>query len=295
MQYDIAATRDLVWVLQSPPMFRHKTAVPDDWGRLEIERNRGLLSRLDTPGSRLQKAVARRSTNRLGEYFEILLRTWLEEIGPARLLGSNVQVQGSAGTVGEFDLLFARDRAVHHWELAVKYYLGYPGKSGPLWIGPNPDDVLHVKWKKLRRQQLALSRDARSEYVLRRLGVRPPIRPRAFVKGYLFDALDPRWRTHDHPHVHPDALRGFWVHHGQLAAFSPPVSDDVRWIRLGRLAWLADPVVDDGTRLDSLEALSQQFRDEPLHVAGVAPRDDGTWETVTRGFLVPDGWPGKLE
>ena len=284
--YETAAIRDLVWALQSPPMFLHRTAVRPDWGKLEVERNRGLLSRLDQPNSSLQRAVSRRSTNRLGEYFEILLRTWTDEIPPARLLGAGVQVNGSGGTVGEFDLLFARDGAVHHWELAVKYYLGYPGESGPVWYGPDPRDVLGEKWKKMRRQQLRLSQDPLGRQALRRLGIRDHVQPRAFVKGYLFEALNPNFRTHDHPHANPDASRGFWVHRVDLAEHRPRVPAGTRWLRLGRLRWMAPVVVSDDEQLFELDELVAQFPDEALFVAGV---HEG--EELARGFIVDDCWP----
>lgn len=271
-------------------MFVHKTAVPSDWGRAEIERNQGLLARLDQKGSRLQNAVSRRSTNRLGEYFEILIRTWLDEIPPAKLLGSNVQVHGPDGTVGEFDLLFTRDGFTHHWELAVKYYLGVPGRSGPEWVGPNSADVLQAKWKKMRRQQLALSEDPLARRVLRKLGAGGKLQRRAFVKGYLFDALNPKFAAHDHPHANPDALRGFWVHRGDLSSHTPDVPANTGWMRLGRLQWMSDQIVDDAAQLRSLEELLAQHPDDALFVAGFHEGADG-WEPVARGFVVDDAWP----
>ena len=270
-------------------MFVHKTAVRPGWGVAEIERNRGLLARLDQPNSVLQKAVARRSTNRLGEYFEILVRTWLSEIPPVRLLGSNVQVNGPEGTVGEFDLVFTRDGVTHHWELAVKYYLGVPERSGPQWIGPDPTDILQVKWKKMRRQQLALSKHPLGRRALRRLGAGPHVQPRAFVKGYLFDALNPRFAAHDHPHVNPDALRGFWVHRRDLESHAPAVPPDTRWMRLGRLRWMSDVVVEDEP-LFSLPELVERHPDDALFVAGFRNATSG-WEPVVRGFIVDDAWP----
>lgn len=289
------AIRDLRWALTSPPLLDHRLAVGPEWGALEVARNQGLFGRLQAPKSPLFKALRRRSTGHLGEYFETLVRVWIDEVPPARLVGSNVQVHGPGGTVGEFDLLFERDDALHHWELAVKFYLGYPGDHGqPAWIGPNPADVWLEKWRRMRKHQLRLSRIKEGRRRLRRMGVRKQAVSRAFVKGWLFDPLDEAFSAADHPDTNPDAARGWWVHRGALPdyAMSLAATTASRWTRLGHDRWMSPAVHTDERGLSaSLEASIHRTHPDRAHlIAGLREEDDG-WVEVTRGFVVPDGWP----
>jgi hypothetical protein len=289
------AISDLRWALESPPLLQHHLAVDSEWGRLDLARNQGVFGKLSAPRSALHTAVRRRSSNRLGEYFETLIRVWIEEVPPATLLGANVQVHGKGGTVGEFDLLFERDDDVHHWELAVKFYLGYPGEHGqPAWIGPNPEDVWLEKWRRMRKHQLRLSRMKEGRRLLRRMGVRKQAHARALVKGWLFDPLDERYAVEDHPDTHPRAARGWWVHHGSLADFSPEIENKgaERWLRLRHDRWMSPISSAPADRLFASpgQLLSGAHPQRAHLVAGLAESADG-WREVTRGFVVPDGWP----
>lgn len=292
--YGTQAVRDLAWALTSPSMMDHELAVGARFGELEFARNQGLLSRLDARDSELARAVQARQSNRLGEYFEILMTTWLDQVPPATLIAHNQQVHSGRHTIGEFDLLFRRDRAVHHWELAIKFYLGHPDRFGEAkWSGPNPKDRLDKKWQKMLRRQLTLADKRPARQVLRKLGVDEAVEARAFIKGYFFDALDEELRVADHHDANPRALRGWWVHRGQLADFASALdpAGDLKWMTLPRLRWMSPARPTDRDRLRNFEILAATL---PGHrhflVAGLEQTDDGLRE-VTRGFVVPDGWP----
>jgi uncharacterized protein len=287
--------RDLAWALSSPSMMRHPLAIDDDWGPHELASHPGLLARLDRPGSPLDKAVSAATSGRLGEYFEVVMRTWLEEVPPAKLIASNLQIPAKGGTLGEFDLLFRRDSVVWHWELAIKYYLGYREPAGaPMWYGPNPIDRLDIKWDKLLRRQLELSTKPAAREVLNRLGVDVRnIKPRAFIRGYLFDPLDPTFAAENHPDTSPDALRGWWCHRQALDAMRPAIEPDeaLSWLVVPRLRWMSPVEVSDSDQLVRFEDLDSALpRHRPLMLAGLSMRS-GELTERTRGFIVPPRWP----
>lgn len=295
--YHTQAARDLAWALASPSMLDHELAVGGRWGELELARNQGLMSRLDARDSELAKAIRNRQSGRLGEYFEILLMTWLDQIPPATLIASNQQVYRGSHTIGEFDLVFQRDRVVHHWELAIKFYLGHPGRNGePLWLGPNPKDRLDKKWKKMLRHQLRLAERADGKKTLAKLGVDEPVEPGAFVKGYLFEPLDERFAVEHHADANPDGLRGWWVHRGDLADCEATLdpSGERQWMTLSRLRWMSPARVSDRDKPMSFSMLHGTLPpNRSFLVAGLEETDEG-WREVTRGFVVPGGWPRRV-
>lgn len=289
--YNEQATRDLVWALTSPSLIAHELSVADDWGRLDVARHQGLLGRLDDPTSSLGLATRRMRGNRLGDYFELLIISWMKELPEVHVIGSNIQVHGGQGTIGEFDLLFERDRTFWHWELAIKYYLAFADSTGEtFWYGPNPKDRLDLKWSKMRDRQLQLGKRRRALSTLRKYNVRYSPEPRAFVKGYLFEPLS-EMEVDEHPDASPACLRGWWVHRRFASVHRAQLETDGRldWVELPRLEWMS-PALDDGAASTyDFENLLGSLR--PSRSALVAGLDPETGLEVTRGFIVPDDWP----
>jgi hypothetical protein len=295
--YDTQAVRDLVWALSSPSLMDHQLAIGERWGSLEVSRNSGLLSRLDSRSSDLARSIKNRQSARLGEYFEILVTTWLDQIPPATLLASNRQVFRGSHTVGEFDLVFERDRAVHHWELAIKFYLGHPGRNDePLWFGPNPKDRLDKKWRKMLSHQLRLAQIPAGKASLAQLGIDADVEPSAFIKGYLFDALDDQFAVATPEDASPHALHGWWVHRPELAAYADTLdpADDRKWMTLSRLRWMSPARISGRDKAMSFGKLAATLptNNRAFLVAGLEETDEG-WREVTRGFVVPEGWPRR--
>jgi hypothetical protein len=277
-------------------MMAHELTVDERWGELELARNQGLMSRLDDRGSELVHALRNRQSGRLGEYFEILLITWLDQIPPATIVASNQQVYRGGHTIGEFDLVFRRDRVVHHWELAIKFYLGHPGPHGEQsWYGPNPRDRLDKKWRKMCRHQLRLADKPAGKETLQKLGVDEPVEPAAFIKGYLFEPLDEAFAVDHHPHTNPHGLRGWWVHRGALVDFEERLdpTGERRWVTLSRLRWMSPACPFDDDTLMSFSMLHGTLPPNRASlVAGLEETEDG-WREVTRGFVVPGRWPRR--
>ena len=273
---------------------RHPRIVAPRWGEKETARYQGLLKKLDRRGSSLARSVRNADSPGMGRYFEVLIRTWIEEVPPARLEAANWQVYAGSRTIGEFDLLFRRNRALWHWELAVKFYLGHPAPDGQFrWFGPDPVDRLDRKWAKMRGQQLRLRTHPAAQGALEVLGVDDDPTPRAFVKGYIFEPLDPSFDIEYPPDINPGAARGWWVYRSQLADSRDRIGVDgpLEWIRLPRRRWMSPAYVTDDDRVMSFEALTSVVPpDRPTLVAGLAETKRGL-EEVTRGFVVPEQWP----
>ena len=293
-KWNTEAGRDLYWALTSPMVMDHRCLVNSEWGQREVARFQGVLARLDQRGSALEQAVRRRRSHRLGEYFEVLIGSWLREVPPAKVLAANWQVFGGKGTIGEYDLLFERDGKVWHWELAIKFYLGYSDGTRERWYGPNPVDRLDQKWAKMRGQQLRLSGHPAGREALKKLHIRRPVEPRGFLKGYLFEALDQEYLAALPEDANPSGLRGFWVHRGRWGAHQQDLDRDgeLRWARLSRLRWMAPVEGEERLGTQSFEGLGAILpEEEAAMVVGLRQGKEG-WEEVYRGFVVPDGWPG---
>ncbi len=262
--------------------------VDDEWTAADVLSHPGLLSRFDKPGSELHKALHRRQGNRLGDYFEVLINTWMDAIPEARVMFQNYQVTGGKGTVGEFDLVFERDRETHHWELAIKYYLGHPGPDGePYWYGPNPVDRLDLKWTKMVDKQLKLSRTKEGLAALKWKGFEPPIRPRAFMKGYLYEPLNPDFAVPHHEDTNADGLRGWWCHADE---FLDAVPEAERWFVAPRLRWMSPICIGDEDALHGPESLPGRAKSHSIHVMAMQ-KVDGVWEEMSRGFIMKSDWP----
>lgn len=273
---------------------RHRCVVNPTWRIRETARYQGLIKKLDRPRSALAKAVRNADVNGLGSYFEVLLRTWIEEVPPAQLTAANWQVYAGEHTIGEFDLLFERDGRSWHWELALKFYLGHPAPDGQFrWYGPDPKDRLDRKWAKMRGHQLRLHTHPAAQGALGMLDIEGDVAPRAFIKGYLFLPLNNGYDVEFPPDVNPDGLRGWWVHRSELASRRKTLDPqgNRQWLLLDSRRWMSPVHIEDGDRLCSFDALTSVVpAHRPTLVAGVSPAGDEHRE-LTRGFVVPDTWP----
>ncbi len=290
--YQTRAVRDLYWALTTPSLFDSPRAVMASEYRPDIDRYQGLFQQLDRRRSSLQQALRRAGSPGPGEYFEILLHQWLKALPPATVHATNWQVYHGGHTLGEFDLIFERDRKLWHWEMALKLYLGHPAKDGQFrWYGPRPQDRLDHKWAHLRGHQLRLHQHPAARDALQSLELDDTPHSRAFIKGYLFEPLAPRFELDYPPDINPAAPRGWWAHQGEISRFRRPLgAANRRWMPLPVHRWLA-PAHRDDEPLQNFDALCAQATHRPLLVAGF---DDGSPIEATRGFIVPDGWPHDL-
>ena len=287
--------RDLYWALRSPMLMDHPRTVDPALRLREPDRYRGLLTKLDKPRSALDETLRRSDINGLGDYFEKLIRLWIDEVPPATPIAANWQVFDAGNTIGEFDLLFRRDATLWHWELAIKFYLGHPAPDGQFrWYGPDPSDRLDRKWAKMRGHQLRLHTHPAARDALSILNIDSSPISRAFIKGYLFLPLFGEFDLDYPPDINADGLRGWWAHHRHISALedSLDVPPDTHWLMLPPKRWMSPAFVTNDDELHTIETLpSTVAYHRPTLLAGLHRDDNGQWRELTRGFIVPDKWP----
>ncbi|MDR9399539.1 DUF1853 family protein [Salibacter sp.] len=96
---------------------------------------------------------------RLGFLYEDLVSHLITQHHSYEIVDRNIQIIENGKTHGEIDFVVLNkttDQLIQ-LESAVKFYLFHP-QSG-MWIGPNANDKLHLKYNKLIEKQLNLYRD----------------------------------------------------------------------------------------------------------------------------------------
>lgn len=98
---------------------------------------------------------------RLGHLVEKIVSELIKSSSNYKVLHENIQVIENKKTIGEIDFILEKIdvKQVFHMELAYKFYLFDPSISlEPInnWIGPNRNDSLIDKLKKLRSKQFPL-------------------------------------------------------------------------------------------------------------------------------------------
>ncbi|MEL0027982.1 MAG: DUF1853 family protein, partial [Perlucidibaca sp.] len=230
----------------------------------------------------------------LGSHFESLLAFWLSwpDNPRYRMLQRNLAVRHDGRTLGEFDFL-VQDLAsgqTQHWEVAVKFFLGVrPGGQGRDWIGPGLRDRLDLKLDRLCQHQLRLARSPAGRRLLDDLGL-PATQPACLVKGRLFypgAGQDADWAPRD---AAPGHLRSWWQDHDSFLARWG--DEGLDWLRLPKAHWmtevsaagLAEPPVSARALVSGLPPAGPRAA---IAVVGLRHGQE-----LTRGFVVPAGWPG---
>jgi len=320
MRLNTPQVRDLAWVIQSPVLLTaagqewqpvgtgEDLIINDAWCEQQFAKHREWLYALDESPQPLLQWLRLRQSPRLGYYFESLVEFWLRHENTNNRLVPHLQIKdepenGRQRTLGEFDFLLVDEtrRQILHWEVAVKFYLRYPQADGSyLWCGPNPRDRLDLKLQRLFQHQLLLSRLPPAIAALQQLGLNLPVWPRLLLKGYLFYRSHTEWRN---AQSHFDGLsarhlRGWWTY---LEPFEiPQAASDSRWLYLPRLQWLA-PATIHGEGKDQLMNLQELHKfclvmlkrhQKPPLVAEMRLMQTDVWEEVSRGFVLPQNWPG---
>jgi len=289
--------RDLAWAILSPPMLS-KTSAPQRHplsasGWVEDPQSLAdFLLALDNSPDALTEWLANPVQRRLGRYYEQLWVFAVEHAPGVEMIAANLPIRIDGHTLGELDMLLRDRDGVHHVELAIKFYLGPQqgdGNDPAQWLGADSQDRLDLKLAHLSQHQLPMSSRPETREALTALGIEN-LSAELWLGGYL---LYP-WPSHAQSPagVHPDHLRGVWVHQRDWPAFVAQCSEG-HWQPVPRQAWLAPARYDEAW---SAAQLRQWFDElEPIAAVQLLVRltqiTDGTWQEAERLFLMPDLWP----
>ncbi len=97
---------------------------------------------------------------RLGKWVEQFVAFQLRQQSNIKIIEENVQIKNNKLTIGELDMLLLKEKQPIHLEIIYKFYLYDPtlesNNTLEKWIGPNRNDSLVYKLKKLKKSQLPL-------------------------------------------------------------------------------------------------------------------------------------------
>lgn len=114
---------------------------------------------------------------RLGKWVEAYVNFQLKQDLNITILEENLQIRDHHKTIGELDLLFLNNTQPIHLEIAYKFYLydTLNTYENPLeyWIGPNRNDSLIYKLKKLKERQLPLLYHSATKTILNNKNLSP--------------------------------------------------------------------------------------------------------------------------
>jgi hypothetical protein len=177
---------------------------------------------------------------RLGKLIEQFVLFELEQDESVQLLKSNVQVFRGQITIGELDCLIKQVEENIHLEIVYKYYLYDPSISTELnrWVGPNRNDSLVLKLKKLKEKQLPLLYKPETEKILNELNIKSSeFKQRVCFKAQLFvpfNSLESSFKF-----VNKDCVKGFYIRFTDLTLFT-----NHSYYVPTKLDWLVEPHSD---------------------------------------------------
>jgi len=280
--------RDLAWSLLSPPLMSEKNPaalwVDNTWCQQSYQDSLQQLLALDKQPEALTKEVKPWPGARLGKYNESLWSYWFRHHLDYELLYENLQLNVDGITVGEFDFIVRdlKTGKICHWEVAVKFYLGYNNTlHQSSWYGLQFNDRLDVKVNRIIDHQCQLSQlPAGREFLASKNIVIDETR--VIVKGRLFYPPESEQGPEG---SHPDHLKCQWK---TLQQFNQDhQKHSLKWIALNKSEWLAPRSPDqDGLSFENLiDDFEQQKKSLPVSVAGLDNEKE-----VFRIFVLPDGW-----
>jgi len=288
--------RELGWNLFSTPVVEALPGIAPPW---PVQEDRGaveILAALDRDPDTLQQHLAALGDKRLGARFEAAWSYFFTHHPRYELLAQNWPVHQRGRTLGALDFLF-RDThlgTVIHAEMAIKFYLYKAGHTGPelaRWIGPNPDDSLHLKLQHLASHQLALSDRSETRQQLTQAALPVPDRKAVLVKGWLFHPLG---QLIDTPApVNADHPRGEWLTQCELPALLADQSHHpfrTQWSFVSRHQWLM-PVRNNRDHATLRRQVSAHLTatGQPAMICRFV--EGGEPMAAQRYFVVPDHWP----
>ena len=250
------------------------------------------LQKLDDDPLEL-RAACDCTTKLQGHYFEALWAFWLSTNKRYRLVDRNVRIQDAARTIGELDFLVEdlHEGVYEHWEVAVKFFLGYGQTTSPAcWYGPNQSDRLRLKVERLLTHQTQLTKTEVARGYLREKEIEIA-RSRVVMKGRLFYPREVEPKAESPRGAGLNHERGWWT---TVEGFDRMFADDQReWLMLSKRDWFAKLGPGEAPQLPQGRArlleLRRSCQRRPTCVAAFV---GGSEEE--RGFVVSDEWLARL-
>lgn len=208
-----------------------------------------------------------------------------------QVLAQNLPVRDGARTLGEFDFVLRLPEPADtvHWECAVKFYLRTPGATRfACYVGPGDTDTLGAKIDKVFDRQLQLGDTQAGQACLRANGI-GAVRPRAFIKGWLFYEIGQAGS--DVQGLSPAHGRGWWLR--GAPGWERALKEHACYVVLPRLDWMAWPwlAASAGLPRDEMAAAVSVAVGAGEAVMVVQLQEaHGAWRECSRGFVVPAGW-----
>lgn len=302
--YHNQLVRDLAWVISSPSLFEslpnqnNFTILSDELFKSEFEQLKNLLDKLDEDCEILQHHIESGNNKLLGKYFESLAEFWFLYSERFQLIDKSGQININGDTKGEFDFILYdnfKNRFLH-LETAGKFYLSSVNSdTWETFIGPNPNDNLHIKMYKLLNEQIYLSKTLSGKNKLVKFGI-SEIESVLLLKGYFFyhinNFLSKKFSLAQYSN--PNHNKGWWIRFGELEKLFELNTN--RWIILKRMNWISKAftkdekeVIDTNTLLIFLKSYFE-FNHYPILIASVTKSEDH-FKEESRGFIVSDLWP----
>ena len=281
---------DLMWIVNSPPLLRSTWRPAHCLSCEAIDRER-----LET--FLADQQAQRAGRYRVGQYFEDLVHYYLTHHADTHDLRRGLQILDDARTLGELDFVYrdADSRPVH-LETAVKFYLRVHD-ANPIgshyvgdYIGPNANDTLQKKVRRLREHQLPMSDHPYARQTV--FAEAGPLQKNAWVCGRIFYHPD---RAEPEP---PSALlsaghlRGDWIRRSELDRLDRAGSR-AQFCVLQKPYWLTGN--DSTCERYSAGGIATRLRnhfDERGHAVMIGESDARDPARVYRHvMIVSDDWP----
>jgi hypothetical protein len=313
-QFTVPAVRHLTWCLFSPAL-----AKLENIESFQVKPSRQLLNWLDllnTNPSHLLEYIQQNNTRLLGSYFECLMQYYFKHSPNTQLLAHHVQVNShdpktnARQTLGELDALTLIDGHYAHIELAIKFYLLVPNKSGRQacdWIGPQTRDRLDLKMHTLNQKQLPFLHHPETRKLLLQQGLSHNFEQALGLKGYLFKPFGV------HAQLPPECmstvplspLMASWLHASDVERALQTQGADGLWSIINKHEWLGPFHSQDLNTLigpkqaksDIHQHFNRQIENKnPFALMLVSMEKTLVgYQEQERFFVVPDGWPNMMD
>ena len=206
--------QDLAWLLASPSLLAPSPNLPtissSEWWTMFENAFDWILQEDQNPESLVQFVDTPRQF-KLGLYAEDLMVYYLRNASPYTVLAHDLQVFHEKRSIGAFDFIVrTAEGTVEHWEMAIKYYLQFEGKSNwDAFIGPGGRDTLQRKMNKMLLRQILLGDRPEAKIQLDALSIPQPQSKRIISVGRLFSA----WGVDAPPAHNGDSQQptGTWI------------------------------------------------------------------------------------